>query len=94
MGEYHPNEAKQAVSHWDGIRVGKLQLEHRIVMSPLTRARCPAGLPSEMIAEYYSQRMTKGGLLISEGIHPSIMVSFTRCSRLSCRSIAAEITTT
>jgi 2,4-dienoyl-CoA reductase-like NADH-dependent reductase (Old Yellow Enzyme family) len=94
MGEYQPNEAKQAVNHWDGIRVGKLQLEHRIVMSPLTRARCPAGLPSEMIVEYYSQRATKGGLLISEGIHPSVMVSFTRCLRPPCRIIAANVATT
>lgn len=87
MAESQTNGAKQAVNQWDGIRVGKLQLEHRIVMSPLTRARCPAQLPSEMNVEYYSQRATKGGLLISEGIHPSLMVSVTEFSRLPCRDI-------
>lgn len=82
MGEYQPNGAEMTVNHWDGIRVGKLQLEHRIVLSPLTRARCPVGLPTEMNVEYYSQRATKGGLLISEGIHPSIMVSVAQLLRL------------
>lgn len=78
MGDSHNNGAKKAANQWDRLRVGKLHLEHRVVMSPLTRARCPAGLPSEMNVEYYSQRATKGGLMISEGIHPSLMVRVTR----------------
>lgn len=55
-------------------------------MSPMTRNR---GLPltegtpespnriwypDELAAEYYSQRATEGGLLITEGIPPSIEV--------------------
>lgn len=88
MGDFDTNGAKQAVNYWGGIHMGKLQLEHRVVMSPLTRARCPAGLPSEINVEYYSQRATKGGLLISEGIHPSIMVSVTGFARLSYCSIS------
>lgn len=59
---------------WMPLRVGRLLLEHRVVMSPLTRARCPAGIPTALSTEYYCQRVTKGGLIISEGIHPSLMV--------------------
>ncbi|RDW89765.1 NADH-flavin oxidoreductase oxidase [Coleophoma cylindrospora] len=42
-------------------------------MSPLTRIRCPGGIPSPLVAEYYAQRATMGGLIISEGMHPSFM---------------------
>lgn len=41
-------------------------LSHRIYMAPLTRYRSPEGYPTELVAQYYSQRATKGGLLISE----------------------------
>lgn len=57
------------------LKIGNMQLSHRIIMSPLTRKRCPAGIPSPLVAGYYSQRATKGGLIISEGCHPSVMVS-------------------
>jgi N-ethylmaleimide reductase len=47
--------------------VGPYQLEHRVVMAPLTRMRSSAGdVPNEMMAEYYAQRTTKGGLIVSE----------------------------
>jgi NADPH2 dehydrogenase len=35
-------------------------------MAPLTRMRSPGGVPREMMVEYYSQRATKGGLIVSE----------------------------
>jgi len=62
---------------------GKLQLKHRIVLSPCTRNRgvplvesTPEGLnriwvPDALMAEYYGQRASDGGLLITEGIVPS-----------------------
>jgi N-ethylmaleimide reductase len=56
------------------LRIGTMHLSHRIIMSPLTRKRCPAGIPTPLVAEYYSQRATQGGLIISEGMHPSVMV--------------------
>ncbi|KEF58588.1 uncharacterized protein A1O9_06514 [Exophiala aquamarina CBS 119918] len=58
---------------WQPLQIGRLQLAHRVVMSPLTRARSPAGLPTALSSEYYCQRVTQGGLIISEGIHPSLM---------------------
>lgn len=58
-------------SLWTPITIGRLQLSHRLVMSPLTRARaCEDGTPGELASEYYSQRASLG-LLISEGTQPS-----------------------
>jgi hypothetical protein len=47
------------------LAVGALQLQHRIVMAPLTRMRAtqPGNIPGEMNARYYAQRATAGGLL-------------------------------
>lgn len=57
---------------WDPIRIGRMNLPHRLAMSPLTRSRArPDGTPSEFAAEYYSQRASLG-LLISEGTQPSV----------------------
>lgn len=64
---------------------GKLTLSHRVVLTPLTRNR---GLPlipnptpetpnriwypDSLVTEYYVQRITPGGLLITEGLPPSV----------------------
>ncbi|KAG2072140.1 NADH:flavin oxidoreductase/NADH oxidase [Suillus decipiens] len=50
------------------IRVGNINLQHRIVLSPLTRLRASADhVPSPEAPAYYSQRgSTPGTLLISE----------------------------
>lgn len=67
----------------------RIQLYHRIVHAPLTRNR---GTPlaentmdrpnrvwiaNDLMAEYYSQRATKGGLMITEGVPPSLEVRTT-----------------
>ncbi|XP_021714017.1 12-oxophytodienoate reductase 7-like isoform X2 [Chenopodium quinoa] len=36
-------------------------------MAPMTRCRALHGIPNEAMVQYYSQRATNGGLLISEG---------------------------
>ncbi|KAG2227077.1 hypothetical protein INT45_003807 [Circinella minor] len=49
------------------IKVGNHQLEHRVVLAPLTRFRGDENhVPTDLQAEYYAQRATKGGLLITE----------------------------
>lgn len=50
------------------LTLGALNLSHRIVMAPLTRMRStqPGNVPNALMAEYYAQRATPGGLLISE----------------------------
>lgn len=39
----------------------------RIVLAPMTRCRAINEMPNHALVEYYSQRTTPGGLLISEG---------------------------
>ncbi|KAG2219111.1 hypothetical protein INT45_009778 [Circinella minor] len=49
------------------IKIGYHQLEHRVVLAPLTRFRSDENhVPTDLQAEYYSQRTTQGGLLIAE----------------------------
>jgi N-ethylmaleimide reductase len=56
---------------WNPVRVGRLQLEHRLVMAPMTRSRSTAdGVPTPLMTDYYVQRAPLG-LLISEGTQPS-----------------------
>jgi N-ethylmaleimide reductase len=48
-------------------QVGPHKLSHRVVMAPLTRMRSdPGDIPSDLMIEYYTQRASKGGLIISE----------------------------
>ncbi|MEH2484592.1 N-ethylmaleimide reductase [Bradyrhizobium sp. AZCC 2230] len=54
-------------------QVGPYKLSHRIVMAPLTRMRSdPGDIPSDLMVEYYTQRASKGGLIISEATPVSI----------------------
>ncbi|KAJ4974277.1 hypothetical protein NE237_007451 [Protea cynaroides] len=46
--------------------LGKFNLSHRVVMAPLTRQRSYKNVPQPHAILYYSQRATKGGLLITE----------------------------
>ena len=56
------------------IRVGRMDLKHRIVLSPLTRLRANKGhVHGDLALEYYTQRAsTPGTLLMTEAtaIHP------------------------
>jgi 2,4-dienoyl-CoA reductase-like NADH-dependent reductase (Old Yellow Enzyme family) len=49
------------------IKVGRNQLEHRIVLAPLTRFRATTeAVPTDLLVDYYQQRASPGGLLVSE----------------------------
>jgi N-ethylmaleimide reductase len=50
------------------LKVGPYQLNHRVMLAPLTRMRAskPSLAPRPLNAEYYAQRATPGGLLIAE----------------------------
>lgn len=50
--------------------MGTIELRNRVVMSPMTRSRCPGNLPGEIVAKYYSQR-AEAGLIVTEGTSPS-----------------------
>src|ERR1700710_2415768 len=54
------------------IRVGAMDLSHRVVHAPMTRLRSdPDDSASAMMVDYYSQRASPGGLLITGSAHPS-----------------------
>lgn len=50
------------------MQLGAVKLKHRVVMPPLTRSRAsqPDSVPGDLIAEYYEQRASDGGFLVTE----------------------------
>jgi 2,4-dienoyl-CoA reductase-like NADH-dependent reductase (Old Yellow Enzyme family) len=55
-------------SLFDPLRLGALELPHRLLMAPMTRARGTRDhLPTEIMVDYYAQRAS-AGLIISEAI--------------------------
>ena len=50
---------------FQSLRVGAMELPHRVLMAPLTRARSTNRVPNELMAEYYTQRAS-AALIISE----------------------------
>lgn len=53
------------------IKLGRLELNNRVVMAPMTRSRATTNdLVTDLHVEYYSQRAS-AGLIITEGAHPS-----------------------
>jgi N-ethylmaleimide reductase len=70
----HSNRQATTMSTlFSAARIGPYDLSHRVVMAPLTRMRSdPGDIPSDLMVEYYSQRTSKGGLIISEATPVSI----------------------
>src|SRR3984885_3596917 len=56
------------------VELGLTRLKHRVVMAPLTRSRSvqPDGVPGDLMLEYYTQRASDGGLIISEAAQLSL----------------------
>jgi len=54
--------------------LGPLKLKHRVIMAPLTRSRSiqPDSVPGDLMREYYEQRASDGGLIISEATNISL----------------------
>ncbi|MEK4035434.1 alkene reductase [Methylocystis sp. IM3] len=50
------------------VQVGPLTLKHRVVMPPMSRLRAQpgTGIPSDLQLEYYTQRASDGGLIVTE----------------------------
>ncbi|KAA8900171.1 hypothetical protein FN846DRAFT_781932 [Sphaerosporella brunnea] len=55
------------------LKIGRYTLKHRVVLAPLTRVRSPEHIPDQKVVDYYAQRASDGGLLISEATHISVM---------------------
>ena len=62
------SSAKQTPALFQPIKVGRMTLQHRVVLAPLTRFRAYAShVPGPQQASYYSQRASApGSLLITE----------------------------
>ncbi len=56
------------------IRLGAYDLAHRVALAPMTRLRTiqPGDIPSPMMAAFYGQRASEGGLEIVEGVSISM----------------------
>ncbi|KAI8877189.1 FMN-linked oxidoreductase [Backusella circina FSU 941] len=53
-------------------KVGLMNLKHRVILAPLTRLRAHKNhVPSDLQVEYYSQRASDGGLLVTEATNIS-----------------------
>jgi N-ethylmaleimide reductase len=58
---------------FDTITLGDISLKNRLIMAPMSRNRATVdGKATELMATYYAQRAS-AGLIISEGIQPSIV---------------------
>ena len=55
------------------IRIGAIDLSHRVALGPMTRMRAdmPGNVPSPLMAAYYEQRASQGGLMITEATYIS-----------------------
>nr|XP_040253496.2 putative 12-oxophytodienoate reductase 4 [Aegilops tauschii subsp. strangulata] len=58
--------AKEVIPLLTPHKMGRFELSHRVVLAPLTRCSSYANVPQPHAAAYYSQRATRGGLLIAE----------------------------
>ena len=56
------------------VTLGTLSLKHRVIMAPLTRSRSvqPDSVPGDLMREYYEQRASDGGLIITEATNISL----------------------
>ncbi|WOL20200.1 12-oxophytodienoate reductase 7 [Canna indica] len=59
--------ANQGPSLFSPYQMGRFHLSHRVVLAPMTRCRALNGIPRAAHVEYYTQRATDGGFLITEG---------------------------
>ena len=55
------------------IRIGAFDLSHRVVLAPMTRMRTdlPGNVPNGLMAIYYGQRASEGGLMVTEATYIS-----------------------
>jgi 2,4-dienoyl-CoA reductase-like NADH-dependent reductase (Old Yellow Enzyme family) len=56
---------------FEAIRLGALQLKHRVILAPCTRMRATKEsdgvyVPNDLNVEYYSQRASDGGFMLTE----------------------------
>jgi N-ethylmaleimide reductase len=72
--EHQPDKGKIMAHLFTPKKVGAYTLSHGVVLAPMTRMRTiqPGDIPSPMMADFYGQRASNGGLEIIEGVSISI----------------------
>jgi len=71
---------KGAAALFSPYKMAKFSLSHRVVLAPMTRCRALNEIPNEALVEYYTQRSTPGGFLITEGtLISSTAAGFPHC---------------
>ncbi len=65
---------KDTMGLFKPLTLGAVTLQHRVVMAPLTRSRSiqPDSIPGDLMATYYDQRASDGGLIVGEATNISI----------------------
>ena len=53
------------------VTLGPYTFKNCLVMSPMTRSRALGNVPDELMVEYYKQRASSAGLIVTEGTSPS-----------------------
>jgi 2,4-dienoyl-CoA reductase-like NADH-dependent reductase (Old Yellow Enzyme family) len=89
MGDARPSGADSMLFEPLKIGNGKIELKHRVILAALTRNRGTpekpvstaedpnrVWIPNDVMVDYYAQRATKGGLMITEGLPPSLEVRY------------------
>ena len=67
-----PSRDAETAMLFSPFALGAIALRHRVVHAPTTRLRAdPDDTPSAMMVDYYGQRASAGGLIITESAHPS-----------------------
>jgi N-ethylmaleimide reductase len=62
----HPEDGRMNTL-FSRTQVGPFELNHRVVLAPLTRMRTEEGnVPGDLMVDYYTQRASEGGLLITD----------------------------
>lgn len=68
-----PSGLQDNLKLFSPIKLGRMNLTHRVVHPPLTRLRAnPDDSVSDMMIQYYTQRASSGGFMITESVHPSV----------------------
>ena len=74
-----PSRDDETAMLFSPVTLGAITLRHRVVHAPTTRLRAdPDDTPSAMMVDYYGQRASEGGLIITRHLH-----------RRPCRGLAA-----
>src|SRR5690606_27165087 len=66
----HSPSRRDPMKIFSPFRLGRIELENRVVMAPMTRSRALGGVPTDLMRAYSASR-SSAGLLLTEGIAPS-----------------------